>query len=60
MLVPQRAVIETQGAYQLAVVGADGKVEVRPVKTGPRDGTEWAITSGLKEGETVIVEGCRK
>lgn len=60
VLVPQRAVLETQGAYQLAVVGAGGKVEVRPVKTGPRDGSEWAITSGLKEGETVIVEGLQK
>jgi RND family efflux transporter MFP subunit len=60
LLVPQRAVIELQGSYQLAVVGADNKVSVRIVKVGERVGTEWIIDSGVKPGEMVIVEGVQK
>lgn len=56
VLVPQRAVTEVQGSYQVAVV-VDGKAEIRPVKTGQREGSEWVIESGLKAGDTVIVEG---
>ncbi|WP_341406181.1 efflux RND transporter periplasmic adaptor subunit [Luteolibacter soli] len=59
VLVPQRAVMEVQGSYQIAVV-TDGKVEIRPVKVGQREGSEWVIESGLKAGETVIVEGVSK
>jgi membrane fusion protein (multidrug efflux system) len=59
VLVPQRAVSEVQGSYQVAVV-SDGKAEIRPVKVGERDGTDWVVTSGLKAGETVIVEGIQK
>lgn len=59
VVVPQRAVAEVQGAYSVAVV-VDGKAEIRPVQTGPRTGTDWVITSGLKPGETVIVEGGQK
>jgi len=60
LLVPQRAVIELQGSYQLAVVGSDNKVSVRIVKVGERVGTEWIIDSGVKKGEMVIVEGVQK
>jgi membrane fusion protein (multidrug efflux system) len=60
VVVPQRAVMEIQGSYQLAIVGADGKAEIRPVQVGPRLGTDWVITSGLKAGEKVIVEGIQK
>jgi len=60
LLVPQRAVIELQGSYQLAVVGSDNKVNVRMVKVGERVGTEWIIDSGVKKGEMVIVEGVQK
>jgi RND family efflux transporter MFP subunit len=60
VVVPQRAVSEVQGSYQLGIVGADGKAEIRPVKVGPRVGTDWVITSGLKSGEKVIVEGLQK
>jgi membrane fusion protein, multidrug efflux system len=60
VVVPQRAVSEIQGSYQLAIVGADGKAEIRPVQAGPRVGTDWVITSGLKAGEKVIVEGIQK
>jgi membrane fusion protein (multidrug efflux system) len=60
VVVPQRAVSEVQGTYQLGIVRADGKAEIRPVKVGPRVGTDWVITSGLKAGEKVIVEGLQK
>src|ERR1700704_5327206 len=60
LLVPQRAVIELQGNYQVAVVGSDGKVSIRPVKVGERVGKLWIVTDGLKAGEHVIVEGAMK
>ncbi|RBP39069.1 membrane fusion protein (multidrug efflux system) [Roseimicrobium gellanilyticum] len=60
VVIPQRAVNEVQGTYQIGVVGANGKAEIRPVKAGPRTGSNWVITEGLKEGETVIVEGFQK
>ncbi len=60
VVVPQRAVSEVQGSYQLGIIGADGKAELRPVKVGARVGTDWVITSGLKVGEKVVVEGLQK
>jgi membrane fusion protein (multidrug efflux system) len=60
MLVPQRAVIEVQSAYQVAVVGPDNKVSFRPVKVGDRIGSNWVITEGVKPGEKVVVEGLMK
>jgi membrane fusion protein (multidrug efflux system) len=60
LLVPQRAVTELQGQYQIAVVDADNKVEVRPVKVGERIGGQWVIDQGLKPGEQVVVEGFQK
>jgi membrane fusion protein (multidrug efflux system) len=60
VVVPQRAVSEVQGSYQLGIIGADGKAEIRPVKVGARTGTDWVITSGLKAGEKVVVEGLQK
>jgi RND family efflux transporter MFP subunit len=60
LLVPQKAVNELQGAYQLAVVGSDNKVNIRPVTVGERVGQEWIIESGVKPGEFVIVEGLQK
>ena len=60
LLVPQRAVTEIQGKYLVAVVGADNKVDIRPVTVGERIGTEWIISTGLQPGETVIAEGTQK
>jgi membrane fusion protein, multidrug efflux system len=60
VVVPQRAVSEVQGSYQLGIIGADGKAEIRPVKVGARTGSDWVITSGLKAGEKVVVEGLQK
>ena len=60
LLVPQRAVTELQGGYQVAVVGKDNKVEIRPVKVGERIGPQWIIEAGLKPGERVVTEGVQR
>ena len=60
LLVPQRAVTELQGGYQVAVVGSDDKVSVRTVTVGDRVGNEWVIAEGLKPGERVVAEGIQK
>lgn len=60
LLVPQRAVTELQGSYQVAVVGNDNKVSIRPVKVGERVDTEWIIDEGLKQGESVVAEGIQR
>jgi|SRR5579859_1452020 len=60
LLVPQRAVNELQGSYQVAVVGSDNKVSIRSVKAGERVGTMWILESGVRLGELVIVEGLQK
>src|SRR5271163_2807781 len=60
LLVPQRAVSELQGGYQVAIVGDDNKVNIRPVKVGDRIGNQWVIAEGLKPGERVVAEGVQK
>jgi RND family efflux transporter MFP subunit len=60
LLVPQRAVNELQGTYQIAVVGDGNKVSIRSVKVGDRVGGQWIIQDGVKPGELVIVEGLQK
>jgi membrane fusion protein (multidrug efflux system) len=60
LLIPQRAVSELQGIYQVAVVGGDNKVVIRNVKPGERTGNLWIINEGLKPGERVVAEGIQK
>jgi len=60
LLVPQRAVSELQGSYQVAVVDADNKVHVQAVQVGDRSGNLWIIEHGLSAGERVVVEGIQK
>ncbi len=60
LLIPQRAVMELQGSHQVAVVGSDNKVTIRPVTVGDRVGKLWIITEGLRAGERVVVEGLMK
>ena len=60
LLIPQRAVIELQGSHQVAVVGDDSKVSIRPVTVAERVGNLWIVTDGLKAGERVVVEGLMK
>jgi membrane fusion protein (multidrug efflux system) len=60
LLVPQRAVGELQGSYQVAVVEADNTVRIRNVTVGERFGNLWVIREGLKPGERVVAEGTQK
>ncbi len=60
LLVPQRAITELQGRYQLAVVGPENKVEIRPVKVAERVDKLWVIEEGVQPGERVVVEGLQK
>jgi RND family efflux transporter MFP subunit len=60
LLVPQRAVSELQGGYQVAVVDEANKVSIRTVNVGDRAGNQWVIADGLKRGERVIAEGVQK
>ena len=60
LLVPQRAVNELQGIYQIAVVDTGNKVDIRTVKVGDRIGSDWIISDGLKPGERVVAEGIQK
>ncbi len=60
LLVPQRAVSELQGGYQVAVVDSDNKVSIRTVQAGDRVGNQWVIAEGLQQGERVVAEGIQK
>jgi RND family efflux transporter MFP subunit len=60
LLVPQRAVSELQGGYEVAVVGDDNKVSIRAIHVGDRDGNEWIVVDGLSKGERVVAEGVQK
>lgn len=60
LLVPQRAVQDLQGKNYLWVIDKDQKAENRDVVMGARVGTDWIVASGLKPGETVVVEGVQK
>jgi RND family efflux transporter MFP subunit len=60
LLVPQRAVSELQGSFQVAVVDTDNKIHIQPIRVGERNGNLWAIEEGLRPGERVVVEGTQK
>jgi RND family efflux transporter MFP subunit len=60
VLVPQKAVIELQGSYQVAVVANDNKINIKTVQVGERTGAMWIVDEGLKPGERVVVEGVQK
>jgi membrane fusion protein (multidrug efflux system) len=57
LLIPQRAVNELQGSYQVAVVAPDNTVQIRTVELGPQIGSDWIITRGIKPNERVATEG---
>jgi RND family efflux transporter MFP subunit len=60
MVVPQEAVNELQGSFQVAIVDENNKVSIRPVKMGERIGALWEVTEGLKPGDKVVVQGTQK
>ena len=57
---PQAAVTELQGGYEVDAVGENNRVDIRTVKTGERVGTMWVIQDGLKPGDRVVVQGQQK
>ena len=60
LLVPQRAVTELQGIYQVAVVGPNNQISIRAVKLGEKSGSMWVVEDGLKPGESIVAEGTLK
>lgn len=60
LLIPQRAVTELQGSYEVAVVGPDNKVAIRNVDVGNRVDTMWVVSRGLRAGDRVVAEGTSK
>ncbi len=60
LLIPQRAVTELQGGYQVAVVDSANTVGIRKVKLGDQTGTMWIVAEGLKAGERVVTEGIQQ
>jgi len=60
LLIPQQAVSELQGIYQVGVVGSDNKATIKTVTLGPQSGDMWVVNSGLEAGENVIVDGLQR
>jgi membrane fusion protein (multidrug efflux system) len=60
LLVPQRAVSELQGGYQVAVVDRENRAHIRNVQVGDRVGSLWIITKGLEASDQVVTEGVQK
>lgn len=60
LLVPQRAVSELQGSYQVAVIDPENKIHIQPVRVGDRTGNLWVIEAGLHPGDRIVVEGSQK
>ena len=60
LLVPQAAVSQAQGSFQVTVVGADNRAQLRTVKVGPTEGPLWVINTGLNPGERVVAVGAEK
>jgi membrane fusion protein (multidrug efflux system) len=60
LVIPQAALQIDQSGYYVLVVDGEHKVEKRSVQTGPNQGTDVVVASGVKEGENVIVDGVQK
>lgn len=57
LLIPQKAVLELQGAQSVYTVGPGNKAEVRSVVLGARAGADWIVEQGVKTGDRVIIDG---
>jgi len=60
LLVPQRAVVQLQGSYQVAIVGETNTAHLQNVTVGEQVGSDWIIDNGVKPGDRVVVEGTQK
>jgi membrane fusion protein (multidrug efflux system) len=60
ILVPQRAVTrDPTGNATVLVIGPDGKLAPRPLKTERTIGDQWLVTGGLQPGDKVVIEGAQ-
>lgn len=60
LVVPQRAVTELQGTYQVALVDGQNKIHIQTVQVGTQTGTDWVINDGLHANDKVVAEGTQK
>ncbi|QFY41273.1 efflux RND transporter periplasmic adaptor subunit [Candidatus Methylospira mobilis] len=60
LLVPQRAVLQIQDRYQVAIVNPDSKIAMRNVTAGERIGSLWVIDKGIEPEDRVVVQGVQK
>jgi RND family efflux transporter MFP subunit len=60
LLVPQQAVSELQGSYQVATVDGSDAVSIKPIHVGDQVGSSWVVRDGLNPGDRVIVDGVQK
>jgi membrane fusion protein (multidrug efflux system) len=60
VFIPRLALVDLQGRFQVYLVNAENKVEIREVELGPSKGNMQVVTSGLEGGETIILEGLQK
>jgi membrane fusion protein (multidrug efflux system) len=60
IVIPQRAVQELQGTYNVFVVSSDSVAQIRAIKTGNRVGSDWVVSEGLEPADRIVVEGLQK
>jgi membrane fusion protein (multidrug efflux system) len=60
VVIPRKAVVEIQGRFSVYMVNQQNQVEVVEIELGPVIGNDVVINSGLKGGETIILEGLQK
>ena len=60
IVIPQRAVQELQGGYNVYVIGPDSVAQLRPVKLANRIGSDWVVSEGLEPADRIVVEGLQK
>jgi membrane fusion protein (multidrug efflux system) len=60
LVVPEKALVSVQGAYSVGVVGPDNKVQLRRVELGPSVQGLRVVTSGIAEGDKIVVDGVQK
>lgn len=60
ILVPQAAVVQTEQARAVWIVGPDGKASMRPVQTAGWRNGDWVVTGGIEPGEAIVVDNLMK
>jgi membrane fusion protein, multidrug efflux system len=60
ILVPQRAVAELQGSYQVIIVDSQNTAHLKTVQVGEQVGNDWVIEKGLEPGDRVVAEGAQR